>query len=705
MQKAKNIALTVEGMNCTNCALGIKKNLDKNGFQDVYVNFSANEVSFSYETAEEKENAIKQISAMGYKVTEDNEELEPKKPKLSAIEKKFYFTIIFTIPLLTAMFLPFEILHNPFFQLALTLPVFIVGLFHFGKSAFHSVKSGIPNMDVLIILGSTAAFIYSFIGTIYGLGHDYQFYETTASIISLILLGNLLEHKAIKKTTSAIEDLVKLQKIIAKKIVINADGKEIIIETEAKKIKINDILLINSGDKIPIDGIIIWGNGSIDESMISGESLPIEKDIENTVIGGTVLSSGSIKIKATAVGNETVLAKIIDFVKNVNQDKPQIQNLADKISAIFVPVVILISFLTFSVSWGIFNLTFQEALMRSIAILVIACPCALGLAIPTAVVVGVGRVSKIGILIKGASTIQKLISVKSIVFDKTGTLTTGNFKIKEIKCFEKDETEVKSIIVGLEKHSSHPIASSILREMKNISEKEFSSVNENKGIGITGKDTFGNIYEIGSYNIAKDFTNESNGNAYLLENNKLIAIVFLQDEIKPEAKKTIEFFKSQGIKTILLSGDSEEKCNDLSNILGINNVYFEKKPLEKLQIISELKKQGEIAMVGDGINDSPALAKADIAISLSNATDIAIQSSQIILLKGNLELLSKAYLISKNTMIIIKQNLFWAFFYNIIAIPLAATGMLNPMIAAASMALSDVFVVFNSLRLHYKKLD
>ncbi|NVO01849.1 MAG: cadmium-translocating P-type ATPase [Bacteroidetes bacterium] len=705
MQKAKNIALTVEGMNCTNCALGIKKNLDKNGFQDVYVNFSANEVSFSYETAEEKENAIKQISAMGYKVTEDNEELEPKKPKLSAIEKKFYFTIIFTIPLLTAMFLPFEILHNPFFQLALTLPVFIVGLFHFGKSAFHSVKSGIPNMDVLIILGSTAAFIYSFIGTIYSLGHDYQFYETTASIISLILLGNLLEHKAIKKTTSAIEDLVKLQKIIAKKIVINADGKEIIIETEAKKIKINDILLINSGDKIPIDGIIIWGNGSIDESMISGESLPIEKDIENTVIGGTVLSSGSIKIKATAVGNETVLAKIIDFVKNVNQDKPQIQNLADKISAIFVPVVILISFLTFSVSWGIFNLTFQEALMRSIAILVIACPCALGLAIPTAVVVGVGRVSKIGILIKGASTIQKLLNVKFIVFDKTGTLTTGNFKIKEIKCFDKDETEVKSIIVGLEKHSSHPIASSILHEMKNISEKEFTSVTENKGIGILGKDSFGNIYEIGSYKIAKDFTNETNGNAYLLENNKLIAIVYLQDEIKPEAKKAIEFFKSQGVKTILLSGDNEEKCNDLSNILGINDVYFEKQPLEKLQIISELKKHGEIAMVGDGINDAPALAKADIAISLSNATDIAIQSSQIILLKGNLELLSKAYLISKNTMIIIKQNLFWAFFYNIIAIPLAATGMLNPMIAAASMALSDVFVVLNSLRLQYKKLD
>ncbi|MFA5782224.1 MAG: cation-translocating P-type ATPase [Bacteroidales bacterium] len=696
----KRIELKVEGMDCTNCALGIKKRLEKDGFQDVNVNFTTAEVSFALVDKTSLQQAKGRIHSMGYKVVEEEKEM---KKGLSSIGMKFIVSLVFTVPLLVAMLLPYHLFHDPHFQLLLTIPVFAIGVWHFGKSAFQSIKAGVPNMDVLIILGASASFIYSLYGTIENLGRDYQFYETTASIITIILLGNLLEHRSVRRTTSAIDDLVKIQKMKAKRINFSGNS-EIIEDVDASLIKKGDLLLVNTGDKLPVDGQIYWGQGSIDESMISGESLPADKTIGEQVIGGTILVTGSVKIKATAIGKEMVLSQIIEMVKQAQQDKPRMQNLADKISVVFVPVVVGISLLTFALSFWIAGIGFQPALMHSIAVLVIACPCALGLAIPTAVVVGIGRVAKNGILIKGGSTIEEFANTKKIVFDKTGTLTTGNFKIKRVQTIDFSDEMARSVLISLEKHSSHPIAKSIVKEFEKSDLIGFTYIAETKGLGMEASDAEGNTYKAGSYNIVKNITADDSHTVYLTVNNRFVAWLDVEDEIKPEAMETIRLLKSQGITTVLLSGDRRNKCEQLANELGIDEVYYEKNPEEKLKIIEDFTKTGNTAMVGDGINDAPALAKASVGISLSNATQIAIKSAHIVLLKGNLNLLPKAWSISRITLTTIKQNLFWAFFYNIIAIPVAAVGLLNPMIAAASMAFSDVFVVVNSLRLKNKKL-
>ncbi|HQH19270.1 MAG TPA: cation-translocating P-type ATPase [Bacteroidales bacterium] len=692
--------IEVHGMNCTNCALGIKKQLEKNGFQLVDANFSSNEISFQKEENSRLLKAKNIISSMGYQVIEVD---SANKRDFFTIEKKVIIAILFTFPLIVAMFLPFKILHNPYFQLILAIPVFLIGVLHFGRSAYMSLKSGIMNMDVLIIVGAISSFAYSLYGTIQHLGHDFQFYETSASIITIVLLGNLLEHRSVKRTTSAMEDLVKLQHINAKKIILSGTSERI-ENVETAQIKQGDHLLINTGDKIPVDGTIYWGYGSVDESMISGESVPVDKIENSNVIGGTLLVSGSIKMQATAIGNETVLSQIIEMVKNAQQDKPKMQNLADKISSVFVPLILGIALFTFLVSYFGFSISFQTALMNSIAVLVIACPCALGLAIPTAVVVGIGKMAKNGILIKGGSTLEKFAKIKTIVFDKTGTLTTGKFEIKKLYSFNYTEEQIKSILYSIEKHSSHPIAQSIAQKYEGLGVIEMTDIVEEKGIGIQAVDLKGNKFKIGSYSFVQHLTDDDMHTVYLLENEKLIAWVDIEDEIKQDAKETIDFFNSFGIKTVLLSGDRQKKCKILAEKIGIQEVYAEKLPEEKLRIIEALSKNSITAMIGDGINDAPALTKADVGISLSNATQIAIQSAQIILLKGNLNLLCKAYSTSKLTLTTIKQNLFWAFFYNILAVPVAAVGILNPMIAAVSMALSDVFVVANSLRLRNKKI-
>jgi len=705
MKKSKETVLIIEGMHCTNCALGIKKQLEKSGLEKVDVNFTNGEVHFSYDEKEQVHDAINTINAMGYHVATGLSEKENKtKKRLSSIEVKFYFSLVFTVPLLSAMFLPFEFLHHPIFQLFLCLPVYTVGMWHFGKSAFYSLRSGVPNMDVLITLGSSAAFFYSLAGTILGLGHNYQFYETPASIISLIFLGNMLEHLSVKKTTSAVDELVKMQQVKAKVITLMGSNEKI-IETEASKIKTGDVFLLNTGDKIAADGVIIWGNGIIDESVITGESQPVIKNIGDTVVGSTLLVSGNLKVKATAIGENSVLGQIIDLVKKAQQDKPQLQTLADKISAWFVPVVVMISILTFILNFFVFDVSMKFSLLRSIAVLVIACPCALGLAIPTAVVVGIGRVAKLGILIKGASTMQKFSSMKNIAFDKTGTLTTGAFVIREMKTFGINQEEARALLFSLERFSSHPIAVSLTQELQNEKIVNLTDIKEQEGTGIGAKDLQGNTYFAGSYNAAAGLTNENFHDIYLIKNNLVVATVDIQDEARPDAKETLSFFRDKGFNTFLISGDSHQKCSDLAGKIGIDKFFAEKMPAEKLAVIETLDRTGGVAMVGDGINDAPALSKATVGISLSNATQIAIQSAQIILMNGKLNLLSQAYLISKNTMTVIKQNLFWAFFYNVIALPIAAVGLLDPMIAAASMAFSDIVVVLNSLRLRTKKIQ
>jgi Cu+-exporting ATPase len=689
--------LHISGMTCANCAKGIEKHLSNKGIKEVNVDFSNAEAHYLSDNSN-VDYVIKEIESIGFKA--EKNEIEEK----SIVEKLFAFCLILTIPLFSHMFLDENhILQNPILQFFLALPVYVVGCYYFGRSALGSLKIGIPNMDVLIMMGTTAAFFYSITGTLLFWGtpesHNFLFFETTATIITLVLLGNVLEHRSVKQTTSAIKELSSIQNLEAKRE--RKDGSIEIISF--KNIIKDDILLVNSGDKVPTDGIIISGEGYFDESMMTGESHSILKKSNEEVIGGTLLLDGNIKMIAKKVGEETVLSHIIKLVKNAQNNKPNIQRLGDKVSAIFVPFVLFISLITFILNHYAFDISLSDSVMRAIAVLVISCPCAMGLATPTAVMVGLGRAAKSGILIKGGNTLEEFAKVKNIVFDKTGTLTTGDFKIESIICKESDNEDVINLIYSLEIHSSHPIAKSLIKELEEKAELlALEEIKEVKGQGIQAK-WKGDFYQFGS----AQFVNHKDGKEqlFLFKNNSFLAGVNCSDEIKNDLKETISKLKQQGLTTTILSGDKVSKCESVGQAIGINNIYGEHLPYEKLEKIDELNKNGLTAMVGDGINDAPALAKAHVGVSLGGSTEVAIESAQVVLLNtDNLKQIDTAYKISKHTLKTIKQNLFWAFSYNIVAIPIAALGFLNPMWGALFMAFSDVIVIGNSLRLKNKKL-
>lgn len=699
MENGELIELQVSGMHCNNCALSVHKLLEKKGMKDVYVDFANDEVKFRTLKPSETPLIIKDIEGLGYKVSEDTGPLEEK--FYEKVENKFYFSLLFSIPLFSHMFLPFHWLHRAEVQLALCIPVFVLGCFHFGKSAINSLKNGIPNMDVLIFIGSSAAFFYSLYGTIENLGPNYLFYETSATIISLVLLGNVLEKRSVTQTTSAVRDLMKFQELKAQRL-LNGE----ITEISTGEIRNGDILVVNTGDKIPADGEIIWGEASVNESMLTGESMPVEKSKYDQAIGGTIIEKGSIHIMVTKTGKHTILSQIIDLMKRAQAAKPEIQKLGDKVAAIFVPVVVGIAVLTFLTAYLMFDLEFQKAMLNAIAVLVISCPCAMGLATPTAVMVGLGRAAKSGILIKGGNTIEEIARLKYMVFDKTGTLTTGKFRIKSMDCTEIDQEKAESVIVAIESYSNHPIARSLVEELSKKSPEKiiFTKVTEEKGLGMKGTDSDGNTYQFGSVQILKEGENSDDYNLFLRMNDKLIAKIAIEDEIKQDAYLLIKNLKSSGITPVLLSGDQRKKCEILAKELGIEQVFAETFPDQKLEIIEKFKALGKTAMVGDGINDAPALTGSDVGISMSNSSQIAIQSAEVVLLRNDLIAIDLMLRIGKHTLLTIKQNLFWAFFYNVIAIPVAAFGFLNPMVGALTMAFSDVIVIGNSIRLKTKSV-
>ena len=693
----KKIILKVEGMTCNNCAAGIKKHLEKSLDSEVNVNFSIGEVSCYTNEKHHKRDLINLIEDIGFRVVKTKSK---KNLNFSKSEIYFLVSLIFTTPLFCHMFVSeTNILHQPIIQLFLCLPVYFIGIVFFGKSAYYSIKSKVPNMDVLIFIGSTAAFFYS----LYGwwlfqdteLVKNYLFFETTATIITLVLLGNVLEHRSVKQTTTSIEELNKIKESIAKKEL----GEEV-IDVNYNDIKKDDILIVNKGDQIPVDGKIIWGSCSVDESMITGESLPISKNKNDEVISGTILVHGSIKILAIKVGKETTISNIIEMVKNAQSNQPNIQKIGDKVSAIFVPFVLLISLSTFIICLFYLNISTNDSFLRAIAVLVISCPCAMGLATPTAVMVGLGRAANQGILIKGGDTLEKMAVIQNIAFDKTGTITTGRFKITLFKCNVENEDFIKKIIYNLEKHSSHPIAISLVKELeKYSSEIELKNIQENEGLGISCN------YNEDKYMISSNLESSELFDIKVTKNNLVVAEIKLEDEIKTNTKEIITKLNNEGYNTYLISGDSYNKCEIINKKLKFTDFFYEQKPENKLKKIEELNNSNPTAMLGDGINDAPALSKAFIGISLSNASQIAIQSSDVILLnKNNLNQLNKAFKISRHTLRTIKQNLFWAFSYNIIAIPIACLGYLNPMWAALFMAFSDIVVIGNSIRLKFKKI-
>lgn len=700
----ETVSWKVEGMSCSACAQTINGFLEKKGMLDVHVSLTAGEAQFRNEAGVPEKELIKGIEQLGYQVADE-----------SSIKKhpnKFvrYLTICVPLTLILQLHMlghgPFlHWLQNPWIQCIICLPVFITGMYYFGRSAISSIRLGPLNMNVLIALGASAAFIYSLVGTVFGLGESYLFYETSAAIITLVFFGNYLEERSLHATQKELTRLVKTQKVTANMIAFDDMHQEIVFPVDSLQLRSGDLILIRSGEQVPADAKILWGEGQVDEAIITGESLPVYKKSKDQIIGGSVLLDGSLKAQVTASASDSVLANMIDLVKRAQMDKPAIQLLADRISAVFVPVVIGIALLTFLLNY-IFLHNFGSSVMRSIAVLVIACPCAMGLATPAAIAVGLGRAAKNGILFRKADSLELFKKIRQVVFDKTGTLTTGAFSIKEFKILDPDltEGEFRKILYSMEKYSNHPIAKSLTGIWKTQPEIQWSKIEEIKGMGILATSKQGDEYKAGSAVFTGDISANSGHNIYLLKNNRLVGWVDMQDELRPEAFEVVAYFKKRGIKTILLSGDRKQKSQDTAKALGMDEVIAEQTPLQKLQQIEILLSLSPTAMIGDGINDAPALAKAGIGISMSDASQIAMQTADVVLMNSGLKKLPLAMQLGTHTFLTIRQNLFWAFFYNVLAIPIAGFGFLTPAVAAAAMAFSDIVLLINSSRLFVKKL-
>lgn len=702
----KKINLKVEGMTCSNCALTINKYLEKEGMQEIAVNPINGEVSFINSEEVTLDKIESGIEKLGYHVVSDKPVDNVKNKFLSNNKSRFFFTLPFTALLMMHMFHQWIKIHwltNEWIQLCLCIPVFITGMRFFGKSAVKSMTSGVPNMNVLISLGAVVSFIYSLLGMFVYNNHDYLFFETTASIITLVFFGNYLEEKTMESTQSALQALTKSQKVTANMIAFDDQHHEVILPIDNSQLKVGDLILIKSGEQVPMDCKILWGECNVSEAIITGESIPLLKTKKDILIGGSIIESGTVKAQVSATGSETVLSGILQMVQNAQAGKPPMQQLADKISAVFVPVIIGISAITFLMNHFVFHVAIDQSIMRGIAVLVISCPCAMGLATPAAISVGLGRAARKGILFRNSTTLESFKKIRQIVFDKTGTLTTGKFNISNYHTTINEDL-FKSIVVSLEKYSNHPIAKSIVKEWTAVNPIRWNKVEEIKGLGIKATDADGNQFTIGSVNILENKIEDSTHNIYLIKNKECIGWIDVKDEIRKEAKDVINWCKSNQIKTIMLTGDLMSKAKTVAYELGLDEYYAEQSPNNKMSKIEALNKVTPTAMVGDGINDAPALAKATIGISLSDASQLALHQSDVVLMNQGLLYLPLGLGLGRHTFLTIKRNLFWAFSYNIVAIPIAAIGMLTPTFSALAMGFSDVVLALISLHLFIKKV-
>ena len=705
----ENTLIKVDGMDCSSCAISITKTLEKKGLQNVKVNYVNGDVSFENKNNIPLTEIEKNIEGLGYNVvrtTATTDEVVKSKSIFKNHWQRFFVCLIFSLPLFLAHIFHIHWLMNPFVQLSLATIVYLIGMSYFGKSALKSLLNKYPNMNVLIALGTTAAYGYSLYGLLIGKAHEFMFFETTATTITLVFLGNYLEEYTGAQTQTELQKLLKSQITKATMIAFDDQYQEQTFEVDSKDLKVGDLVLIKTGEKVPADCKILWGNGTLDESIITGESLPIEKKEKGTLIGGSIVNDGVFKAQVAAAGNDTVLSQIIKMIQDAQTEKPPMQILADKISAVFVPVVIIIAILTLVINQFVFHVSFTESLIRAVAVLVISCPCAMGLATPAAIAVGLGRASRNGVLFKDATSLEKFKDITQIVFDKTGTLTTGEFSIQRFST-TINEDAFKQIVYSLEKYSNHPIALAITKEWKTTVEIKWKTIEEIKGIGLEATDREGNKFSATSFKAVEEEIEDYSHNIYISKNNEIIGWIDVIDEIRPEAKEVIQWLHAKNIKTILLSGDKKEKCDRVATILGIDEVYAEQSPSDKINFIAKLNAVTPTAMVGDGINDAPALAKASLGISLAQASQLAIQSAQVVLMRNGLDKLPFAMGIGKHTYITIQENLFWALIYNVVAIPIAAVGLLGkygPTYGALIMGLSDVVLAINSIKLRFKKV-
>jgi Cu+-exporting ATPase len=712
----KKVVLDVKGMTCASCAQGIHRHLVAKGLEDVLVSFDSGEVEVGLTPAYPVERVIEEINGLGYKASMPGEKsgIPSTGFDWTSQEGQFLICAVLTFPLMMQHLLPdLGFLHPPVVQILLATPVLWIGMRHFGKSAWGSVKALHPNMDVLISMGSIAAYAYSclvwIMHSVHAGGSLHLYFETSSSIITLLLLGNIIERRSLRKTLSSLEDLVRLQPRKAQRIVHAMSNQEATVEIDSQKLVTNDLILIRHGDQVPADGTVYEGSALLDEAMMTGESIPVSKDINDSVMSGTIVLQGHLKVIVQQTGGGTVLGKMIETIRKSAQRKPSIQRLGDKVSAVFVPVVVFIALITFFIAYFVSDLSSSDALLRAIAVLVVSCPCAMGLATPTAVAVGIGRAARAGILIKGGDTLERLQAVKTIVFDKTGTLTTGRIQVTNVHTYgDTERIDLASLIALLEQYSTHPYAHALVGHFEQKARPGsiiFQEVEEIPGLGIRAKDKDDNHYKIGAQRFAGDDTSGFFHHVYVNMNGKVIAGIDFEDPLRDESYSLIAGLKQKGIQCVLLSGDKKDVCEKIGKQLGMDAIYPEKLPHEKAAIIQTLQMKGRTAMVGDGINDAAALASADVGISVQRGADITLQTAEIVLLRsGDLRALMDAVHLSEETMRTIRQNLTWALLYNVVAIPMAAAGFLSPLLASFSMAFSDVVVIGNSLRIRAKKL-
>ncbi len=706
----------ITGMTCAACSGRIEKVLSRtSGVKSASVNLATMRADVEFESIT-ADDIINVIASLGYgaRIHSDaptGEEKERRKMLIS-----FIFSAILTLPMLVGMLVsPFgfhwaHILHNPYLQFALATPVqFFVGS-RFYKHAFLAVKSGSATMDVLVAIGTSAAYFYSvyltfFTNAIHTNSSSMQVYfEASATVITLVLLGKLLEARAKSRTADAVKKLISLQAMTATVI---RDGRE--LEVPLSEVKCGDTVIVRPGEKIPVDAVVLSGSSAVDESSLTGESVPVDKSENDTVYSGTVNTTGALTLTATAVGADSMLSRIIRMVEQAQGSKAPIQKTADKVSAVFVPAVLIAAALTFA-GWFIFTGRLESALVNAVSVLVIACPCSLGLATPTAIMVGTGLGAQHGILIKGGETLEKLHLIDTVVLDKTGTLTIGEPTVTDIVPNGVSEKQLLQITASVQKMSEHPLAKAIVNAFDGevISMSNFQSVT---GMGVTAE-ADGKTIAVGKPALLLKFGAKSDLEAMkALEDggktvmavsvgDKYIGCIGVADRLKSNASETVNQLKALGAEVYMLTGDNRRTADAIAKQAGITNVFAEVMPQDKADHVKSLIEKGKkVAMVGDGINDAPALACADTGIAMGGGTDIAIESGDVVLINSDILRAPAAIRLSNATMRKIKQNLFWAFFYNTVGIPLAAFGLLSPVIAGAAMAFSSVSVVTNSLLL------